>query len=236
VDIMKKIDRFIADIRPAPSDAARQDRLNPGTRPFITLSSQSGAGGHTLAEKLIERLAEEGEEHRSLRDWRVFDKDMCRHILEEDDLTEAVIELLDEEYHSQINEFVSGIFGRGGLQNVAYVKLSRLIRTVASIGKVIILGHGGALATRGLSGGTHIRLVAPQALRATRMAPLLDVDAHQSARLIQQRDDEQRKLLKTHYRVDGTDPEVYDLVANTERMHPESVAGMVVTLLHRRVG
>lgn len=234
-DITRTVDRFIADKRTPPGGRHDIERLPPGTLPFVTLSSQSGAGGHVLAEALTELLEVEGAAHEELRDWRVFDKSMCRHILENERLAESVQELLDEEYHSQIEEFVSGIFGRRGSHNVAYVRLSRLIRTVASVGKVIILGHGGCLATRELAGGLHARLVAPLEIRAERMAPRLELDVAATSRAIRQRDEEQRKLLKTHYRVDGTDPELYDLVCNTERLLPRTAAELIVAVLRKRV-
>ena len=55
-------------------------------------------------------------------------------------------------------------------------------------------------------------------------------------RIIHKRDKEQRKLLKTHYRVDSADPEHYDLVCNTERMHPRTVADLIVAVVRKRVG
>ncbi len=232
MDVTHKVDRFIADKRPARTG----ERLPPGTLPFVTVSSQSGAGGQAFADALTDLIADEDATSESLRDWRTFDKAMCRHILEHEHLAQSVEELLDEEYHSQVHEFVTGFLGRGGMHNVAYVQLSKLIRTVAAIGKVVILGHGGCLATAKLGGGLHVRLVAPLEVRAARMAPLLECDAAEAARVIGRRDDEQRKLLKTHYRVDGADPELYDLVCNTERVPPATAAGLVLSLLRRRAG
>ncbi len=144
-------------------------------------------------------------------------------------------ELLQEDYHSQITEFVMGIFGDYGMQNVAYARLSQLLRTVASVGKVIILGHGGCMATSKLAGGLHIRLVAPLATRAARMATVLGVEQKLAMKQIRQRDKGQRQLMKTHYGINSANPEHYDLVCNTERMSPETAAELLLALLRKRL-
>ena len=232
---LEKVESFFAGKKAEVSERQNIARLLPGTLPFVTISSQSGAGGNRLAEILIDMVSKDGSDLEELRDWRVFDKNMCQHLLDEEHLAESMDELLHEDYHSQINEFVLGIFGDRGMQNVAYVRLARQLRTLASVGKVIILGHGGSLATQNLSGGLHIRLVAPLVTRAARMASVLDVDETEATRMIRQRDKEQRKLLKTHYSVDSDDPELYHLVCNTEWIPPHTVAEMVMSLLHKRL-
>ena len=235
MDTTQRIDRFIAERREERAGGREIERLMPGTVPFVTISSESGAGGHRLAEALLALLEAEPDAPDTLRGWRLFDKSMCAALLEREHLAEAMGELLDEDYHSQVAEFVGGIFGAGGMQGAAQVRLSRQLRTLASVGRVVILGHGGFMAARGLEGGTHVRLVAPPALRGARMASVLGVDERQAERLIRERDTAQQKLWKAHYRVDSTDPACYDLVFNTERLSPQTVAEMVLSLLKKRV-
>lgn len=235
MDTLQKVDQFIAEKRSELGKGRDVTRLMPGALPFVTISSQSGAGGRKLADILMGMLANDGSGHDALRDWRTFDKGMCQHVLEEQHLADAMSELLHEDYHSQIDEFVMGFLGDRGMQNVAYVRLARVLRTIASVGKVIVLGHGGSLATRKLAGGIHVRLIAPLPIRAARMASLLEVDEDRAIHLIHKRDKKRRKVIKTHYNVDSTDPEFYDLVCNTERMSPQTVAELVMTLLHKQV-
>lgn len=234
MNTLQKVERFIAKKKSAIDKGQEFARLMPGTMPFVTISSQSGAGGSTLAQTLLDRLANDGSGVEELQDWRLFDKEMCQHLLEEEHLAESLNELLHDDYHSQINEFVMGIFGDRGMQNVAYARLARQLRTLASVGKVIILGHGGCMATRNLAGGIHVRLVAPLPIRAARMASLLEIDEPRAMRLIRKRDSAQRKLLKTHYRVDSANSERYHLVCNTELIPPRTVATLVVSLLHKQ--
>lgn len=234
MDTTQRIDRFIAERKNEHAGGRDVERLMPGTVPFVTISSESGAGGQRLAQALLELLEAEPSAPESLRGWRLFDKSMCAALLEREHLAEAMNELLDEEYHSQVSEFVGGIFGAGGMQGAAQARLSRQLRMLASVGRVVILGHGGFMAARGLEGGTHVRLVAPLAVRGARMASVLGVDQKQAERLIRERDTAQQKLWKAHYRVDSTDSECYDLVFNTERLSPRTVAEMLLLLLNKR--
>lgn len=224
-----EVEAFISDIKSDATDHKKQ--LPPGTSPFITISSQSGAGGNLLARQLLDNFDRAGTDHPTLKGWRIFDRGMCQRLLEDEHLANSMNELLAEEYHSQITEFVLGIFGNHGMQNVAYARLSRFMRTIATVGKVIITGYGGCMATHQLAGGNHLRLVAPLPLRAARMAPVLQLNETQALRELQKRDSDTRQLLKTHYRVDSTDPEHYDLVCNTERLTIESIAAIQQSII-----
>lgn len=231
-----RVEHFITEKRSELIEERTRESLLPGTLPFVTIASQSGAGGNQLAKSLIELIHADDHGSDALRNWRIFDKSMCQQVLEEEHLATSMRELLAEDYHSQIEEFIRGIYGDRGMQNVAYVRLSRLLRAVAAVGKVIILGHGGFMATKDLAGGIHVRLIAPLPMRAARMASTLGVEEEEAMQQIRRRDVKRKKLLKTHYHIDSGDPGHYDLVCNTERLLPHTMAEMLMPLLHRRIG
>ncbi|NND89335.1 MAG: cytidylate kinase-like family protein [Granulosicoccus sp.] len=235
MDTKQKVDRFIEETRSVVDDKGSNTGLPPGTLPFVTISSQSGAGGNRLTQALAEMLENDTSGNAALKDWRIFDKNMCQLVLKEEHLAESMNDLLHEEYHSQIHEFVMGLYGDHGMQNVAYARLARLLRTIASVGKVIIQGHGGCMATSALAGGTHLRLVAPLQDRAARMASVLQLSEEEASRKILRRDKDQQNLFKTHYRLDSADPELYDMVCNTGRMSIDTVAEFTMSLIHKQI-
>ncbi len=202
-----------------------------GVLPFVTVSRQTGAGGRMLAEELLAQLSADASGDPRLQNWRIFDRSMCEIILKDDNLINSMNELLDEEYHSQIEEFLLGLAGRKGMQNAAYPKLAHLLHTVAAVGRVVIIGYGGFQATRDLPGGIDIRLVAPLALRASRMAQVLGETESDAERIIEKRDAERRRVLKTHYLVDSSDPELYDMVFNTENLSLKAIAKILVSMI-----
>ncbi len=234
MDSNARVEKFISDTKSRLS--AGKKRLPPGTLPFVTITSQSGAGGNLLARQLLEKIEQCDSDNPALQGWRIFDKSMCQQVLTREHLETSMNDMLDEKYHSQIAEFVMGIFGDQGMQNIAYVRLSRFLRAVASFGKVIILGHGGAMSTRGLAGANHLRLVAPLPARVARMAPVLNMDEAQTLREIQQRDRDRQRLWKTHYQIDSSDPEHYDLVCNTDRISIDTVANFQLSLILDQIG
>ncbi|MGQ7846955.1 cytidylate kinase-like family protein [Granulosicoccus sp. 3-233] len=234
MDSNARVEQFISDTKSRL--VGQRKRLPPGTLPFVTITSQSGAGGNILAKKLLEHIDHCDSDNPALKGWRIFDKSMCQQVLTREHLATSMNDLLDEKYHSQIAELVMGIFGDQGMQNAAYARLSRFLRTVASLGKVIILGHGGAMSTLGLAGGNHLRLVAPLSARVARMTPVLQLDEAHTLREIQQRDRDRRQLWKTHYQIDSADPEHYDLVCNTDRVSIDTIARMQLTLILEQLG
>ncbi len=151
METIQKVDQFI-DAKFGSKDDIAGACLEPGSVPFITISRQSGAGGRALADALLEALAANSAGNPLLQNWKIFDRGMCETVLQDRRLADAMNELLDEDYHSQIDEFVLGFFGREASQGVAFPRLSHLLRTVAAIGKVIIVGYSGFQSTRGLAG------------------------------------------------------------------------------------
>ena len=184
-----------------------------------------------LAEELLKQLSADASDDPRLQNWRIFDRSMCETIIKDDNLINSMNELLDENYHSQIEEFLLGLAGRRGMQNAAYPKLAHLLRTVASVGRVVIIGYGGFQATRELPGGIDVRLIAPLSLRASRMAQVLGETESDAEHIIEKRDAERRRVLKTHYLVDSSDPELYDIVFNTEHLSPKAIAKILVSMI-----
>lgn len=226
-----EVERFISGKKNELNLGAGAAHHTLGRFPFITVSRQTGAGGRILAEELLNQLSADTSGDPRLQNWRVFDRSMCEIILKDENLVDSMNELLDEDYHSQIQEFLLGLAGRGGMQNAAYPRLAHLLQIVASVGRVVIIGYGGFQATRQLPGGIDVRLVAPLSLRVSRMAQELGKTESEAETIIQKRDEERRRILKTHYLVDSNNPELYDVVFNTEHLSPTSIARMLVSMI-----
>lgn len=230
---IQQVDRFI-DAKTGVMHDIAAAFPQPGSAPFITISRQSGAGGRVLAEALLDALAANSAANPLLQDWRIFDRKMCETVLQDSRLADAMSKLLEEDYRTQIGEFILGLFGRQVSQNVVFPRLSQLLRTVATIGKVIIVGHSGFQATRGLSGAINMRVIAPQPVRIKRVATMLALSETKAARIINEHDEKRRQLLKTYFHADCDDPGLYDVVWNTNRMSPTFIAESMVTLIEQR--
>ena len=77
--------------------------------PFITISRQTGAGGHTLATELVKQINATGNAEGG--GWAIFDKAMCESIVKDPQLGSMLDELLDEQYRNTVHEFVHSLIG-----------------------------------------------------------------------------------------------------------------------------
>ena len=219
----------------------RNSQVNRGDTaglPFITLSRQAGAGGRSLAEVLLKAMAREADAEL-FHGWQIFDRQLCESVVQDPELQDSLRSLLDEYYHSQIGEFVLGLFGRQTPQDAAILRLSQVMRSLASVGKVIIVGRGGSQVAKGLPQGLHLRLIAPERVRVQRMMTLLGMtisgqDEAAARRRTRELDKERDRLLKTHFQVDVTDPLNYHAVWNTDEVALETIAAAVIAMIKQR--
>lgn len=202
--------------------------------PFVTISREAGAGGRTLAQTLVKMMESEGETGL-FRGWQVLDRNLCEVLLQDADLDVSMRSLLAEEYRSQIQEFVLGLFGQGSDQYLVMKKMFEAIRSFATVGKVIIVGRGGSQVARKLEMGIHVRLVAPEASRIQRMRQLFNQNEEEIKRIIHKQDQDRARLLKAHFRANIADPLLYDMVCNTGTVSFEAIAESIICLIKHRV-
>lgn len=213
--------------------AGRLRATGAGPFPFVTLSRQTGAGGHTLAEALRERLEREPPGAYWAHGWQICDQRLCELVAQDPQLTVSMQSLLSEEYHSEIREFIRHFFYKDTSQQLVFMKLFETLRGFATAGKVIIVGRAGSQVTKKLNLGIHLRLVAPEPVRVQYMMKLLHQGEAQATRTVRQQDQDRARLLQAFFQVDIDDPLQYHTVWNTERVPMATIAEAVVVLIKR---
>ena len=205
----------------------------PRLRPYVTISRQAGAGGLVLAETLVEVFGRQDDEEL-FGGWQVFDQKLCEVVAEDADLADSLDALLAEEYRTRTDEFISQIFRPAKDQTYVMGRVFRVVRTVASVGKAIIVGRGGSEVTRGMKPGVSLRLVAPEPARIARLMELESVDEREAREIAGRRDAARARLLRRHFRADIADPLLYDTVWNTGLASFEEIAEAVAEMLRHR--
>ena len=110
----------------------------------------------------------------------------------------------------------------------SYLEALRLfILELADEGNVIIVGRAGQMILRDRPDVFHVRVIAPAALRAERIARLHAIPLESAQAQIDASDGYRRKYLKRFYQVSWDDPELYDLVLNTAHLSPEKAAFLI---------
>jgi len=213
------------------SQLRSDEQLKPKLLPFVTISRQAGAGGHTVAETLLRKLEEYSQLDNSWAGWQVFDQRLCELVLEKKDLKVSLDALLEERYQNQIGEFVLELFGRQSPQDLVIKRVAETVRSLAMLGKAIIVGRAGAFVTRDLPVGVHIRLVAPDPFRIRTLMQQEGISESEAKKLMSQRDQNRERLLKNHFNAEIEEPLLYDVVWNTERVAAETIAAATVELI-----
>jgi len=177
----------------------------------ITITREYGAGGGEVAGKLAARLG-----------WEVLDSQLLHEAAKVQNVPDAELERLDEKAVEMADRF------RLHPPHQQYIQgLTEAVRRAANRGNVILVGRG----ARHLLGDTpealHLRLVAPKAWRAHRMATLEGWSEEQALAHSTEVDRTRNRFTRYFFGDLATQPAQYDLVVNTARVPLDDVAAVV---------
>jgi len=181
----------------------------------ICISREVGAGGSHIARLLGEKLS-----------WAVFDQELLHMMAGDDDARERVYSCMDEHDTSWLESMLQSFtVPEMGLDDYLH-KLTRAVYAIARQGHAVFLGRG---ANRMLPRESilSVRLIAPLELRVGRYAERRGIDRSAAHREIEHIESERAHFFKRHFHLRVEDPDNYDLVINTGRFDPETVAELI---------
>jgi hypothetical protein len=231
MDRIQDLERFLQGAARS-AQARRAAAVKSG--PFITISRQTGAGGHSLAEALLTELAR--REGPAAEPWRIVDQEICRRLSTSPHLRVSLDLLLQESYRGPWEDAFMGVIAGLSPQRAILRRTFEIMRGLAAAGKVIIIGRAGACATRGLEGGIHLRLVSSPAARVARTMARFQLDRAEAQRMIEDQDAARTRLVRDYFHRDIADPMLYDAVLNSDRMEMREMSRVVGELLQERCG
>jgi cytidylate kinase len=176
---------------------------HPSEGPWVTISTQLGAGGAELAAGLGTRLG-----------WHVFDKEILQEIAKSTNTREKVLSRLDEHAVSAFEDYVAHLFVPGSLGRSAYVlEMMRVLWAIARQGQAILLGRGAhwVLDPRY---GLRVRAIAPVEKRVDWFARTQGLSAAAATRRVEEDNADRAKFTRQVFKKDIDDPLGYDLVIN----------------------
>ena len=204
----------------------------------ITLSRQSGSDGNIITQILCERLG-----------YRYFDKTMMAQLATEMGLEpEKVVDISVDQY--QAKSLVERIFGTiqmpfGNPNAATYIaqedvrqvltvqQMRHLIVAAYEQGNVIVVGRGGQVALADKPDVLHVRVVAPLKTRIKRWQAREGLMEDEARQKVHERDAAHIDFVKRFYNADVSDPTLYDLVINTEKLKPGAAADLIVKALEQ---
>jgi len=207
-------------------------KLNPDQTgfPFVTISRESGAGGHTLAREILRQLEAHAHEEWA-RGWEVFDYRLCLLLAQDPELNAPLDSLLREEYQSSFQQTLFDILTGHDEQVKLHKRIFEVIRILGMIGRVVIVGRASNLVTRDLRGGVHLRLVAPFPLRVKHMMELMESDEDTARQEMEKQDHERAKMVHDLFNRDMANPLDFDCTWNMGGVNHPFVAATTIEML-----
>lgn len=192
--------------------------------PIITISRQSGAGAHAVAEKLVDRFG---------GDWAVRDKDIIEELARSAQVGSRTVETLDERTHSWMDEMIRTAFQERVLESMGYRShLARILLTLAHEGHNIIIGRGANFLLRD---ALNVRLEAPEAFRARYRMDIAQISYEEALKLNRQVDRTRASFTRSIFDRDVNAPSGYDMVLQTDKLGFDGVAAIIEAAWHEKV-
>jgi cytidylate kinase len=188
---------------------------------IIVISHQMGAGGPEIGMALGQRLG-----------YRYVDQELILDAARRYGLAEAKLSHLDESKPT--------LFERFDAETKHYTSvLQSTLLEFAEADDVVLMGRGGQWLLRGIPHVLRLRVIAPfeqrvrqWIKRTTEMTG--ETPNHRAAVDFVRRDDaEKAGRMDYLYQVDLSDPTLYDVVVNTEKLRVDAVVDMIERVIRR---
>jgi cytidylate kinase len=228
---MERLKTIVADIA-AENTRARQEaarRRKVTQHPFITISRQPGAGAAALKDHLIERLRAVDPADPP---WTGFDRELVEKVAEDHNLSERLIESLEDSRYSWLYELVRGLnVDRPPSDVSVYRRVAKSIYALAQAGRVVLVGRGGVFLTRRLPGGLHIRLIAPFEERVERYQVDHATDRRTAEKTLREIEERRAAFYKRFWPSQSLGPDTFDATFNTARLSEAQLAEAILPLV-----
>jgi cytidylate kinase len=195
----------------------------------ITISRQTGSGGHTLADRLAHDL--QAQESDPLPAWTVFDRNLVEQVLIDHNLPGRLARFMPEDHISGIGDTMDELFGLHPPSWILVRKTSETILRLAQMGHVILIGRGSNVITHKLPNVFHVRLVGGLPNRVKRLQALNQLSAKEALRFARREDLARRRYLKQFFDKDIEDPLLYHMVINTDIITADEAVRMIESVL-----
>jgi cytidylate kinase len=204
----------------------------------VTISREMGSGGTALGQLLARKLG-----------FALIDKEFIFRAAQKAGVSERAVVRYDQEMFNKAKAVLEGIIagdtdvfsplalvhfpqderiatrGAPNFNQQRYLAITQyLLRSLGRGGQLVLSRHEKTL---------HLRVIAPLGMRVKRVSRSQGISEDEARKTIRSRDQACARYLKHFYRRDWSDPRLYDLVINTERLSLPSAAAMVLGQLKR---
>lgn len=219
-----------AQLKPPHTAAAYRN----GTRHrAITISRQSGSGGHAVAATLAQLL--QAQTPPDQRPWTVFDRNLVEKVLEDHHLSGRLARFMPEDRIGEISDTIDELFGLHPPSWTLVRKSADTILRLAELGNVVLIGRAANVITRKLPHVFHVRLVGSLERRVKYIQELEHLDYKTALALVDREDLGRRRYLKKYFDEDIDDALLYHMFINTDLVSYDEAARLIADAVTAKV-
>jgi cytidylate kinase len=187
---------------------------------IITLSGEPGAGGRIVAARLANTL-----------DIEIFHKEVINEMAKSADVSEKLVETLDERGLSTLEDWISSLVHERHLWPDRYMQhLMKVIGTIGKHGRAVIVGRGANFILPPEK-RFSVRIVAPQAWRIKNVAREYNISPEDAKRRVMRTESDRRAFIRKYFNADIADPTNYDLTINTAVLSVDDAVKVISSAL-----
>ncbi|HRX81330.1 MAG TPA: cytidylate kinase-like family protein [Pirellulaceae bacterium] len=185
--------------------------------PYVTISREVGAGGCAIARGVGRELG-----------WEVLDREIINVMADRYGMPHETVELLDEKHPTWIEDWFASMFaGQRSTGSSFIYRLKRTLLLAGQHGNVVIVGRGAQFILprdRGIS----VRILAPRDFRVEQVLLQKGISEREASKYVDDHDRQHEQFTREFLHHDATDPHMYDLVINVEKLVVADAVRLIV--------
>jgi cytidylate kinase len=182
----------------------------------ITFSTEFGSGGRNIARSVAEKL-----------NYQYIDREIIREAGKKYSVPEKKLEEVFTKNPGIIERLIED-------QSIYLTFIENIILKFASEDNVIIAGSGGQYILRDISHVLKVRVIAPVPFRVEKIMERENLDRKQAEEMVA-KEDKNRMLRMNHlFKINWSDPSLYDIVINTRNIFHESAVEMIANMVKQK--
>lgn len=202
-----------------------EDKEKKAKIPVITLCMEPGSGGCVIAEQIAKRLKLD-----------FFHRDIIHKIAESAKISTAVVESLEKERLSGVQDFIASLVEDQYIHPSIYLDhLMRVIGTIGKHGHAVVVGRGANFIIPA-ENRFAVRVIAPLDVRIENVAKRFGVPTDTAKRRVLVRENRRHAFIRQSFNADICHPNYYDLIVNTGNLSVEAAVDAVIGAVMGRLG
>ncbi len=212
------VEEFVeAQVKTWKTRLSKEGKIAGVRLPVITVCMEPGSGGSIVAQEIAKKLV-----------FDFFHRDIINEIAKSSHITSQVIETLEKERLTGINDFISSLINDKYLWPGLYLEyLMKVIHVIGKHGRAVIVGRGANFILP-LQERFSVRVVAPLEVRVQNVTREYSVSENDAKRRILRRESRRRAFVRQSFHEDIADPLNYDLSLNTGKLSIKSAVNAVI--------